>query len=897
MNNRSTSLASLCLALVATACGKDSPVTSDGQTPASVAVHAGDAQQAEAGTAVAVAPAVIVRDADGQPVADVTVSFAVASGGGQVTGGSTSTSAAGIAKVSSWVLGSSGDQRLRATVGSLPAVTFQATLVGPDVQVVTIGAGGGTFEISDAEHPYNGLTFEVPQGTVASSTNWRFSLPAQPTNISLPAGVRQVGQALEIATNQARGNKLMTLEVPVSGAGPDELIFLALYDPARGVSEILPVVDRTANTVVVATSHLRGDLLLGPVPATPPGLMQPSARMNDGVARVVQLAIDDTKDVLTSLMAFSAALNSWPVEDHGSGSFPEGMGAGISALQVLGSTLDYPLFASIVKKLSIPGFYAEAGPLAALQLAQQKASAAISEAVASLSPLFNQHSKPERDALVLQNVAASARLTGRASLVGGIVSAGSNIAVAASVVSGSIGSITLKNPASAQSTSVSVSTAGLGAIKLALVANAAVQDVANVVPLSSFVLPFEELSPIASSLRRLGEAASDAAREVINQQLAVQAGMPEIEVEMQHVPGEAWAPADIASEIALVARNNAAQIRAVANGISVHRPDGSEVARTVAAALSVAEDLGMSTEPAATEVRRTISTFVESAGGAIRQVAVAQARMMLAPFEVEPDEVELQGDERTVELEASVPSPPSGGYRIEWDWGDGTITEHLSLTTASHEYASIDDYEVVATLKSSTGNRKLAVDTIKVSGEGAAWVGTVTATATHNTPDHTKVVYSSATNLRFERAADSDSITTRYKVVSGQVSAYNDVACASYTSPTVYADIASQTTNQWLHIRKTDPAGGSGSGGSSIWYNAHGSVLGVQLLNKVCITDFTPDPEAYVFQTGVIWLYTYNPSNPGALWTQSTNPNLIEGSFARTSGDVTTVWTWRFEKD
>jgi hypothetical protein len=75
-----------------------------------------------------------------------------------------------------------------------------------------------------------------------------------------------------------------------------------------------------------------------------------------------------------------------------------------------------------------------------------------------------------------------------------------------------------------------------------------------------------------------------------------------------------------------------------------------------------------------------------------------------------------------VELEASVPSPPSEGYRIEWNWGDGVTTEQLGLTTASHEYEAAANYDVVATLTTNAG-RKLAVDTVRVlMGESVpAW--------------------------------------------------------------------------------------------------------------------------------------------------------------------------------
>ena len=52
-----------------------------------IAINAGNSQTATAGTPVAVDPSVIVRDANGNPVAGVSVTFAVASGGGWVASG------------------------------------------------------------------------------------------------------------------------------------------------------------------------------------------------------------------------------------------------------------------------------------------------------------------------------------------------------------------------------------------------------------------------------------------------------------------------------------------------------------------------------------------------------------------------------------------------------------------------------------------------------------------------------------------------------------------------------------------------------------------------------------------------------------------------------------------
>jgi hypothetical protein len=92
----------------------------------SVVKGVGDSQTAVAGSAVAVAPSVRVMDVFGNPVSGIAVTFAVASGGGSITGGSQLTSSAGVAAVGSWVLGAAGPNSLLASVSGATPVTFTA---------------------------------------------------------------------------------------------------------------------------------------------------------------------------------------------------------------------------------------------------------------------------------------------------------------------------------------------------------------------------------------------------------------------------------------------------------------------------------------------------------------------------------------------------------------------------------------------------------------------------------------------------------------------------------------------------------------------------------------------------------------------------------------------------
>ncbi len=96
--------------------------------PTSVSTASGVNQTATVGTAVSIAPAVVVRDNRGNPVSGVSVTYSVTSGGGTLTGATTLTNAAGVAAVGSWTLGGlAGTQSIIARVNGLPDVTFTAT--------------------------------------------------------------------------------------------------------------------------------------------------------------------------------------------------------------------------------------------------------------------------------------------------------------------------------------------------------------------------------------------------------------------------------------------------------------------------------------------------------------------------------------------------------------------------------------------------------------------------------------------------------------------------------------------------------------------------------------------------------------------------------------------------
>ncbi|HUR95009.1 MAG TPA: invasin domain 3-containing protein [Gemmatimonadales bacterium] len=100
--------------------------------PAAIEPAAAVDQSAVVATAVPVLPAVLVRDADGNPLAGIPVTFRVTEGGGRLTGATPVTGTDGVATVGGWTLGQKvGANAVSAMLSGLDVsgspVTFEAT--------------------------------------------------------------------------------------------------------------------------------------------------------------------------------------------------------------------------------------------------------------------------------------------------------------------------------------------------------------------------------------------------------------------------------------------------------------------------------------------------------------------------------------------------------------------------------------------------------------------------------------------------------------------------------------------------------------------------------------------------------------------------------------------------
>jgi hypothetical protein len=132
---------------------------------ASITKSAGDAQTAPVGSAVPIAPSVIVKDANGNLVAGASVTFAVTTGGGSVTGGVQTTNSSGVATVGGWTLGSAaGANSLSASVGSVTPAVFTAT--------GTIGAPANvTKTAGDNQSAVDGTAVPIPPAVTVRDAN------------------------------------------------------------------------------------------------------------------------------------------------------------------------------------------------------------------------------------------------------------------------------------------------------------------------------------------------------------------------------------------------------------------------------------------------------------------------------------------------------------------------------------------------------------------------------------------------------------------------------------------------------------------------------------------------------------------------------------------------------
>ena len=155
---------------------------------AAMAIFAGTGQSGVVGSALAIAPAVKLLDAGGNPVAGVAVTFTAANGG-SVAGANATTDADGVARATSWTLGT--------TAGT---------------QSLTASAAGGGF----AGNP---LTFNATAVAGPPSSS-RSSL--QTLKSSIAAGTESAG--IRVTVRDQYGNPVSGVTVTIAASGSENQI-------------------------------------------------------------------------------------------------------------------------------------------------------------------------------------------------------------------------------------------------------------------------------------------------------------------------------------------------------------------------------------------------------------------------------------------------------------------------------------------------------------------------------------------------------------------------------------------------------------------------------------------------------------------------------------------------
>jgi|GEM_PF-1589530 len=190
-------------------------------------VTAGDNQTAAVGTAVAIAPTVQVLDSFNNFAAGASVTFAIASGGGSITGGNAVADVSGIATLGSWTLGTvSGTNTLTATSGTAPVATLTATGTGTIGNIFAITAFSTndnpgylglpvsyTFSANDPNNSTLTYTFDFGDGSAVRTGSFAVGTFVTVTNNYSGGGLFPI--TLTVANDVASLMQTVTETIPV----------------------------------------------------------------------------------------------------------------------------------------------------------------------------------------------------------------------------------------------------------------------------------------------------------------------------------------------------------------------------------------------------------------------------------------------------------------------------------------------------------------------------------------------------------------------------------------------------------------------------------------------------------------------------------------------------------
>jgi alpha-tubulin suppressor-like RCC1 family protein len=244
------------------ACGGGDSTGPAPKVPTSIGISAGTNQTAAVATAVPIAPAVLVRDQNGDPMSGVDVTFTVQTGGGTITGGTATSGANGVATVGSWTLGTAaGSNTLQGSVTGLTPVTINATGTAGTATALVL-----TTPPSPAV-PSGGVFAQQPVVQLHDAYGNDRAQAGVPVTVSITSGGGTLNGTLTENTDATGAAVFTNLEI-IGTVGPRTLTFTSPGLTSVG-SGAIDVLVGTPTAIVATTSTILGGTVGQPVSNRP----------------------------------------------------------------------------------------------------------------------------------------------------------------------------------------------------------------------------------------------------------------------------------------------------------------------------------------------------------------------------------------------------------------------------------------------------------------------------------------------------------------------------------------------------------------------------------------------------------------------------------------------------
>ena len=302
--------------------------------PASIESAAGGGESAVVGTAVPTPPAVLIRDADGNPLPGIPVSFKVTAGGGSANGRTPVTGSDGVATVGGWTLG--------PQVG---ANTLQATLSG-----LTVSGGPVVFSATGTPGPVSAATSLV----VADPAQISASTGTSRSTITITARDAFENPIPGLAVTLSATGTGNTLTQPGAPTGSDGTTTGTLSATLPGDRVVSAEIDGVAVTQTATVRVSAGSPVAGQSSATAPG-------GTAGQVTTIQIhlkdaqgnAVEGRRDAIAVAISGANTVNKVPVTESGGGTYtasytPQKSGSDAIGVEVLGTALTGSLTSTVI---------------------------------------------------------------------------------------------------------------------------------------------------------------------------------------------------------------------------------------------------------------------------------------------------------------------------------------------------------------------------------------------------------------------------------------------------------------------------------------------------------------------------------------------------------------------